>query len=71
MGMMGGGATEGAGVRLMEALADRDGRMRTMRLGRGLCGTTIVGDVSQQWAVTQQEAKADGKQTNGKLGRQS
>ncbi len=44
------------------APVDRGGRMRTMRPGRGLRGTTIVGDVSQQWAVARQKAKVDGKQ---------
>ena len=39
------------------APADRGGKMRTIRTGRGLCETTIIGDVSQQWAVARQEAK--------------
>jgi hypothetical protein len=38
-----------------------------MILGRGLRGTTGGGDISGKWAVVQQEAKADGNQTNGKL----
>ena len=50
-----------------EAPADRGGRMRTMRPGRRLRKTTIVGDVSQTWAVARQKAKAD-KQTIGELG---
>ena len=48
--------------------ADEGARKRTMRPGRGIRGTTIVGDVSQQQAEEQQEAKADSKQTNGELG---
>ncbi len=32
-------------------------RMRTMRPGRGLRGTTRVGGISGQWAVAQQEAR--------------
>ena len=47
------------------APADSGGRMRMIRTGRGLSQTTIVGDVKQQRAVAQQEAKADSKQTNG------
>ena len=50
------------------APADRGGRMRMIRPGRGLYGTKRVGDISQQWAMTGQEAKADSKQTNGELG---
>ena len=46
----------------------QDGRMWTMRPGRGLRGTTRVADISQQWVVVQQEAKMDSKQSNGELG---
>ncbi len=41
--------------------AERGGRMRTMRPGGGLQGTTRVRGISQEWAVAQQEAEADGK----------
>ena len=70
-GMMGRGATGDASLGLVEAQADRDGRMRMMRLGGELRGTTRVGDNSQRWAVAQQEANMDGKQTNCELGRQA
>ena len=49
------------------APVSRGGRMRTMRTGRGLRGTTIVGDVSQQWAVARHEAKADGKRNGTRV----
>ncbi len=39
-----------------------------MRMVRRLHGTRRVGEVSGQWAVVQQEAEVDGKQTNGELG---
>jgi hypothetical protein len=50
---------DAAGVGIVAA--EQGGRIRTMRPGRGLHATKRDGGFSQEWAVAQRKAEADGK----------